>query len=73
MDPNGVEIESGAGSGLSVEYGAMVVELSLMNDGVQPVSGLYSCDARLRGYASRRKKCMLASTHQEVRLSYCYI
>ena len=56
VDPDGVEIESEGEGGLSVEYGAMVVELSLVTDGVQPVSGLYSCDARLRDDASRRNK-----------------
>ena len=56
VDPNGVEIESEGEGGLSMEYGAMVVELSLVSGGVQPVSGLYSCDARLGDHPSRRNK-----------------
>ena len=58
MNPHGVEINAGLDrDGLHVEYGVMIVELVWsVSEDVKPVSGMYSCDARLDGAHSGRNQ-----------------
>ena len=58
VNPHGVEINAGLDrDGLHVEYGVMIVELLLsVSEDVKPVSGMYSCDARLDGAHSGRNQ-----------------
>ena len=58
VNPFGVEIgQESVRDGLTVEYGVMVIDLALrVAEGIKPMSGIYSCDARFNGANSGRNQ-----------------